>query len=267
MEMKMIPPIRQVTHRRFGLAAFVSMLSFFLLACSLSGFADDLEHILPQDDRDSTAEPSDRTPPLPESNEDGWPLVLRETFDNNVNGWFTGKYEGDYILETVTIRDGKYRWETTAKDSVTDYGFPDLGEFGDFRLTVEGRQTGGSGEAEYGLLFRSTEESDYSFGICEGTGEFYLGRYVNGEYEPLIDYTGNAAIRPGETNLLAVRARGSRFELFINGEKVGQADDSSIPFGEVAVFIYLNNPGDKAEFEFDNFEVYSPADDAESNTV
>jgi hypothetical protein len=263
----MSKPDRHPSRRRIAPIALAGFLFLLMLACSTSDFPGEAGDSAPTGEPAAPTDSSRTASPTPESENNGWPLILRETFDDNGNGWFTGKYEGDYIIETVTIQDGRYRWVTTAKESVTDYGFPDIGDFGDFRLTVEGRQLSGSGEAEYGLLFRSTEESDYSFGICAGTGEFYLDRYVNGEYEPLIDYTESSAIRSGDTNLLAVRARGSHFELFINGEKVGQADDSSIPFGEVAVFIYLNNPGDTAEFEFDNFEVYSPPEDTESNTV
>jgi hypothetical protein len=68
---------------------------------------------------------------------------------------------------------------------------------------------------------------------------------------PLVTLT--SAIHPGEVNQLAVRGEGSHFEFFINGEFVGEADDSEFSSGIAGLVLGFLNVGDKGVFEFDNF--------------
>jgi hypothetical protein len=75
------------------------------------------------------------------------------------------------------------------------------------------------------------------------------------EWTTLIDWTKTSAIHPGEVNQLAVRGEGAHFEFFINDEFVGEADDSEFSSGTAGLVIGLPEAGDKAVFEFDNFEI------------
>jgi hypothetical protein len=59
-------------------------------------------------------------------------------------------------------------------------------------------------------------------------------------------------------NRLAVLAQGGHLKFYINDRLVGEADDSRVTSGEVGVALELNNGGDHATFEFDNFEVRTP---------
>jgi hypothetical protein len=56
-------------------------------------------------------------------------------------------------------------------------------------------------------------------------------------------------------NQLAVRGTGSHFEFFINEQFVGEADDSEFRSGIVGLVTGFPNAGDKAVFEFDDFEL------------
>jgi hypothetical protein len=254
--------IRNPSFRAVPLMAIAGALFLTSLACSsfsspsASPTAKPTKTLTPV----KTAIPSKTSAPTAteEQNSDNWTVILSETFDSNKHDWYTGVYDGDYIQETVSIEDGKYKWDTLAKDSTMDYGSPDIGSLGDFIVSMEGRQISGSENAEYGVMFRASDEGDYTFGINENTGEFYLVLYFNEDNTFLIDYTTTSAIRQGEPNQLSVTAVGSHFDLFINGEKVGEADDSSVPSGEVAIALYLSDPGDAGVFEFDNFEVSTP---------
>jgi hypothetical protein len=206
----------------------------------------------------ATEKPSQPATDTPEETAGGWPLILRETFDDNSLNWFNGTYNGEYLTETVSLENGKYQWVVSAKDYGMDWGAPDIDPLADCSVSVEGQQTSGSEEAEYGLMIRHTDDGDYMFGIDQKTGEYYFGVYANDDYISLIDYTPSDAIHTDGVNVLAIRATGSSFQLFINDELVGKADDSTLTSGIVAVFVYLNNAGDEAEFRFDNFEVYGP---------
>jgi hypothetical protein len=205
-----------------------------------------------------TAEPTQEPAEATEATGGEWPLILRETFDSNNRDWFVGPYDGTFITETVSFADGKYTWNAVAKDSIMDYASPALDPLEDCYVSVEGRQISGSEYAEYGLIIRQSDAGDYSFGIDEGTGEFYFGIYYDEDYTFLIDYTESDTIRQGGVNTLAVEAVGSHFTLYINGEQVGEADDATLSSGVAAVMIALDEKDDTAIIEFDNFEVYAP---------
>lgn len=243
--------IQRSSARKTILLAFGGLLFLSSLACSASSLLSSI----------ATSLPAGTTVPTRGSaghGDNNWPQLLKDTFDDNSNNWFNGTYDTDYITETISIEGGKYKWVTTAKDTVTDYGSSDLGSIGDFYASAEGQQLSGSSNAEYGLMLRHTDTGDYTFGINENTGEYYFGLYYNEDYTFLIDYTASSAIHQGKPNLLAVQALGPKFLLYINGEEVGEVDDSTISAGEVAVTIYLDSAGDSAVFAFDNFEVSGP---------
>jgi hypothetical protein len=270
----MVKMIQRLLARKTMLFGFVGLLLLTSLACSASSLISSIATSLPAGTtvptRGSAGMPTRKPGVLPTSKPaaqasatpgqtgNDWPLILKDTFDNNSNNWFNGTYDGDYITETVSIVGGKYKWVTTAKDTVTDFGNPDLGPLGDFFVSAEGQQLSGSSNAEYGLMLRHTDAGDYTFGINENTGEYYFGLWYNDDYTFLIDYTASSAIHQGKPNLLAVQASGSQFLLYINEEEVGEVDDSTISNGDVAVTIYLDSAGDTAVFAFDNFEVYGP---------
>jgi hypothetical protein len=107
----------------------------------------------------------------------------------------------------------------------------------------------------YGLLFQRLDRNNfYLFQISD---DQYLTFELldQDEWTTLIDRTKTSAIHPGEVNQLAVRGEGSHFEFFINDEFVGEADDSEFSSGIVGLVIGFPNAGDKAVFEFDNFEL------------
>jgi hypothetical protein len=56
-------------------------------------------------------------------------------------------------------------------------------------------------------------------------------------------------------NRLTVVGEGSKFVFFINEVFVGAVVDERLTEGAIGVAIGLSNPGDKAVFEFDNFEL------------
>jgi hypothetical protein len=95
-----------------------------------------------------------------------------------------------------------------------------------------------------GLSFRSNQNDFhlcYAFRISTD-GTYIFEKYIslNGRYVNLPITSGaSAAIKqgPNQTNTLAVLARGSTFSLYVNGQYVTNASDSTYRSGEIGVFV------------------------------
>lgn len=112
--------------------------------------------------------------------------------------------------------------------------------------------------ADAGLLFRASADGNqfYDFEITS-QGQFYLRYRNNNKYTSLISNTSSSAIQgAGHKNTLLVIAKGSSFQLFINGTFVGQTQDSTFASGQlgVAAGTLASNTGDAS---FANLRVYA----------
>ena len=86
-----------------------------------------------------------------------------------------------------------------------------------------------NGKDRAGLAFRLTNQNQFYFmGLtCDGTWGFNRYTSSNGT-ETLLEYTESDVINPtDQPNRIGVLANGSHFEFYINGVKVGEADDST----------------------------------------
>ena len=112
-----------------------------------------------------------------------------------------------------------------------------------------------------GLVFRANDQQFYDFGITN-LGEFFLRRHdINanggGTYTHLVPNTTSSAIAPGrQKNTLLVIANGGDFKLYINGEFVGEQQDSTYTGGAVGFDAGTTPSVDSAEASFSNFKVY-----------
>jgi hypothetical protein len=185
-------------------------------------------------------------------------LVLSDSFDSNVNGWFTGAWENDYLSSDRSIVDGKYRWDLTAKRGFIWYGYPDTPGLADFSVSVDGQCVEGPAQKEYGLVFRVRDGNYYVFRIDDVNQKYQLYLFYEKDWTTLIDWTLSYAIRPEEVNHITVVGKGSQFTFYINGTYIDQASDATLANGKVGVLMGLSNSGDKAVIEFDNFELRSP---------
>ena len=183
-----------------------------------------------------------------------WPTLFSDTFDSNKNDWIIGNGDDEFTIITREIKDGKYTWDVSSKQSVIAWVAADTKPVSNFHLTVELKQVSGSNQSDYGLIFREDADSNlYYFGIDE-EGFFCLLSYDN-EWTDMIEFTKSSVILPGETNSLTVIADGSNFSFFINDQYVGKMTDDHIPTGTTAVAVELFEADLQAVFEFDNFEL------------
>jgi len=188
-----------------------------------------------------------------------WPLLLRDGFDMNENGWSTGDYSDDLIEGSRRITNDKYRWEATTSGGVVWWSIPELDPISDLYLTVEGRQISGDTDSQYGVVFRRVDRDNYYIFRIRDDGDYQLRARYEGEWETLIGWTENYLIQAGAVHKLTVVAEGSHFTFYINDQYVDEYTDTKLSEGKVALVIGLDDDGDTGTFEFDNFEIHAPA--------
>jgi hypothetical protein len=111
--------------------------------------------------------------------------------------------------------------------------YPDAADADDAKLSVTVKQLSGDQQSFYGIVFRRTSTgNNYLFGI-DGSGHWSFDKFASSNPTPIVDATPNSAIKPGIglTNKLEVDAKGTHFDFFVNGTKVGQSDDATYSSG------------------------------------
>jgi hypothetical protein len=207
----------------------------------------------------ATATPTPTHTPQPATTEyKAQPVVLRDFFSEPANDWNDIDEDNRFVTGSVRAQNGKYRWDLKCNEG---FVWPSLALENtfttDFYAAVDARLVSGPDSADYGLLFRHRGGNYYYF-FVSATGYYSLGLYYFEKWETLIEWTAASALQTGAVNRLAVGARGSRFDLFINDEYMASAQDERLESGTVGVAVELYNEGDKGVFEFDNFEWRAP---------
>ena len=183
------------------------------------------------------------------------PSLLLDGFADNANRWPVGEAIGELADATRDIADGKYTWTVEARNDVTWRINAEKAEpVSDFYTAVDARRVSGDLQNRYAIAFRDDGDNYYLFTTGD-EGQFAVFLWYTQNWDAIIDWTTTTAVRPGEANRLAVLAQGSHFEFFINGEKVGEADDDRVKTGLVGIAAEVVNGGQTGVFEYDNFEL------------
>src|SRR5690606_35271760 len=143
------------------------------------------------------------------------PVILHETFDNNVYGWFEGAGD-DY---RVSLQNGKYVIDATNDgwiSSVAPYIEPDK----DFSVEATFVQVNGRDDNGIGIIW----------GFDGGTSMNTFTYTTNGYYRVYCSDAGLGVadewretpnIRPmGEPNHLKIERSGARMRFYLNGQEV-----------------------------------------------
>jgi hypothetical protein len=129
------------------------------------------------------------------------------------------------------------------------------GQLTDTDIKVQASQISGPTLNPYGIALRRPSSGNrYEFDI-DGNSKWVFFKCVQGTCSTLVDYTANAAIAGGlnASNTLEVIAVGSHFDLFVNGTKVGAADDTTFASGEAGL-----SGDDNLDVVFTNFSITKP---------
>lgn len=186
-----------------------------------------------------------------------WRLVFSDTFESNENDWPIFVDSNTFTTHRTEITDGKYRWEARAHRNFVWWVHPDIQQTSDFHMSVEVRKISGARFAEYGVVFRVNDGSYYRFAISDPK-IFSVERNASGRFTPMISRSWSTEIRENDVNLLTVASTGSYFSFFINGQRVGEFEESRLERGFTGLTIGLDLARDQAVFEFDNFEIWVP---------
>ena len=133
---------------------------------------------------------------------------------------------------------------------------PQVGLLGDVMISVRVEQISGKLVDPYGVAFRWLGmDSYYELGV-DGSGEWAFFKCDAVRCTTAVQYTTDPAILRGlnATNTLQVRAVGSHFDFYVNGKKVGQADDATYPSGQVALLGFSG-----IECVFTNIKITRPS--------
>jgi hypothetical protein len=198
------------------------------------------------------------TPTLPFTE---WPVVMSEFYNAESENWPVGEINNEFAKGTVAVVGGKYYVKLTAKKALYWYSFPEMENLTDVYATLKVDQLAGSKTAEYGIIVRGGESVQYFFSISTLQQGYVFTKYSTDDESILTFPTHSSRILIGEPNWIGVKAEGSNFTFYINGEQVDDALDPESAAGTVGIGIVLFRPGDWIEITFDNFEVRSPSAD------
>jgi hypothetical protein len=186
-----------------------------------------------------------------------WPVAYTDDFSKDTKAWITGPENNDYYSGSHNIVDGVFRWDLKTKSSVVSFITPDPYKsvtdfFAAVDMVIKGPDTSAGG-----LVFRD-EAND--------NGGYYVfvvspnGNYTMTGYQGSTTIAHNGSIEPlaAGTNRLAVLGQGSHFLLLINDKVIDSLDDPFLKAGDIGVAISLDQSGDTATFDFDNFEIRTP---------
>ncbi|NDJ53064.1 MAG: toll/interleukin-1 receptor domain-containing protein [Chloroflexi bacterium] len=189
---------------------------------------------------------------------DDWMVHLYDSFETDSNGWPVGWRADNYITQSQQIVGSQYRWKAEAHRFTIRWIQPRNYEdiFGDFYLQVEAEWIANTSSAACGVAFRMVDYDNlYLFLISDDSITAWCK--CAKRWTKLLD-AASETIRLGEVKELGVLAQGSRFELSVNHQKVGEFEDHNHEYGGVALAIRLEEDGDRALFEFDDFTVFAP---------
>lgn len=152
----------------------------------------------------------------------GASVVYQNALTNSPSGWTTDSH-CSFSSDGYHIQGGYICYAPT--DQQSDVG-----------VDVQVSQLSGDSSSGFGVVFRRASQGNYySFRIDSG-GEWAAFVCQSGSCNKL-GGASDSAIQTGlnATNELEVDAAGSHFDFYVNGTKVGSADDSTFSSGEIGL--------------------------------
>jgi hypothetical protein len=188
-------------------------------------------------------------------------LPFTEAFlDDNPNKWWVGTV--DYA--TAAIADGALTLEITKPDSWSSTN-PAIALPADVDASVTAQAVDPykDGDWYYMLCIRAREDGDhynfYYLGVY-GNGNWYFGVHKGTEWTDLKKGTLKG-MEPDAANVLRIVAVGKHFEFYLNGDKLGQVDDSAletIEENQIALLVGTQKDTPKQLIKFTDVNVVAP---------
>lgn len=172
------------------------------------------------------------------------PILIKDDFSSNPNGWWTGSGEN----YSIKIENGKYIITTTQKDhgrSITITPYFDKKK--DFSLEATFLQRSGSDDNGHGIIWSSNADSKYHEFMITSNGYYQI---KSPEAQSNMNkWVENKSIKPlGEANVLKVEQRKSKCYYYINDKQVEVTEALPINSSNIGFINYTD-----MVLEIDNF--------------
>ncbi len=229
----------------------VSLIALLAISCSVC-------EALPFGNVEPTWPAPQPTTPLPTRSSPppggGGGVLFQDDFEDPNSGWEVG----DYVGGSVGYRDGYYY--VLATDRGSTMWAAASRSFTDVAIDVEATQAVAppNNNNDYGVICRLQPDGNGYYFVVSGDGFYAIYRAVEGEFEPLVDFTPSDVIRQGNaTNHIRAVCKATHLVLFVNGEKVAEAEDATFAEGDIGLTAttYEDRP---TEIHFDNLVVRRP---------
>ena len=207
---------------------------------------------LPTGNGDETPPPAAQdTPPPPPPPPN---VLLEDDFSDPDSGWEEGDYEGG----SVGYKDGVYFVRSESSGDVM-WGVASQ-HFTDIVIDVDATQVlaPSNDDNSYGVKCREQPDGDGYGLVISGDGYYSIQIVVDGDWDPLVDWTTSDVIRQGNaTNHIRAVCDGSTLTLFVNGQRLALIEDSTFTSGDIALTATTFEV-ESTEVHFDNLVVRKP---------
>lgn len=195
---------------------------------------------------------------LPDDKYNQWTVYKLDDFNSNVNGWPEGAGDdNDYMVNNWEFTGGKLLWTVEAKDTNLYWNgwATEIDPVSNFYYSLDLAKEGATSN-DLGLLFRKQDDSNFfQFVVNDSYGEYGIYVVDADNWETLVDWTTDTAIRVGQVNKLAVASEGDNLRFFINDQLVKELTDARFQTGSIGITIDTYDVGDQTVFSFDNLEL------------
>ncbi|OQY22658.1 MAG: hypothetical protein B6I35_05525 [Anaerolineaceae bacterium 4572_32.2] len=197
---------------------------------------------------------------LPSGNEADTPpppppgAIFQDDFGDEGSGWEVG----DYDTGSVGYKNGVY-FVTSEELEMVMWGVANR-SFDNIVVEVDATQisAGETDDNAYGVVCREQGNGDGYYLRVSGDGYYSIAKAEGEEFEALVEWAESDVIRQGDaTNHIRAICDGSTLTLFVNGQRLATAEDSTFASGDIALTATTYEE-DPSEVHFDDLVVNKP---------
>lgn len=191
----------------------------------------------------------DETPPPPPPDS-----LFQDDFGDTGSGWEVG----DYDTGDVGYKNDAY-FVTSVEMEMVMWGVANQ-FFDNVVIDVDATQISAdpTDNNAYGIVCREQGNGDGYYLRVSGDGYYSIAKAEGEEFEGLVEWAESDAIHQGNaTNHIRAICDGSTLTLFVNGQRLATAEDSTFASGDIALTA-TTFESEATEVHFDNLVVRRP---------
>jgi serine/threonine protein kinase/class 3 adenylate cyclase len=187
-------------------------------------------------------------------------LVFEDDFSSTSSGWPRAEYDSGAVIDYA---DGGYRIYDPPPDGTT-LVLADAGTLEDMEVEVDATRANGArdeGGAWWGVTCRVRDQENYYRMWVDNDGGYGITKLEDGRTNDLTKGNSGNTVREGEaTNRIRGSCVGSTLTLYVNDQKLVEAEDGEFDSGDVGLFVTeaLTDELGGTDVSFDNFSVTKP---------